>query len=294
MNDPAPDPGSFDSSRKPRADEIDVYGLTHVGAVRTENQDHFLLCELQKRIEVHLTSLPESELSGVGDDRMAFIAMVADGVGGGQAGEEASRKAIATVARYVADSIGAYYTADSTDGDAFAGALHASALRVHAHLLEAGEADPSRAGMATTLTLLVYVWPEIFIVQVGDSRHYVLRDDTLLQVTRDQTYGQSIVDAGVMSEEEAKHLTVANLLASTVGGEQSEPVVQRIPSGWGHVHMICTDGLTRHVSDERIRERLSSMTSARQACEDLLQDALDAGGTDNITVIVGRAVMSED
>ena len=166
--------------------------------------------------------------------------------------------------------------------------LHADARSARLEALR--ETDPELHGMATTLTLWVGVWPEIFVVQVGDSRHYVLRDDTLLQVTRDQTYGQGIVDAGVLTSEEAERLPVAHLLSSTVGGRQSEPVVQRIPSGWGHVHMICSDGLTKHVSDERIQERLASMTSARQACEDLLQDALDGGGTDNITIIVGRAV----
>jgi len=67
-------------------------------------------------------------------------------------------------------------------------------------------------------------------------------------------------------------------------------VVKRFDSGWGHVHMLCSDGLTKHVSDDRIRERLATMTSARQACEALLQDALDDGGSDNITIVVGRAV----
>ncbi|MGB1658591.1 MAG: PP2C family protein-serine/threonine phosphatase [Longimicrobiales bacterium] len=290
MGSPSSDPSPVDPTRKPRGDEIDVFGLTHAGIVREENQDHFLLCELRKHVEVHLTSLPESELSWAEDDRMAFIAMVADGVGGGQAGEEASRRVVGAVARYVTESIGAYYTADSTDRDAFTGALHASALRAHADVLEAGESDPGLAGMSTTLTLWIGVWPQIFVVQVGDSRHYVLRDDRLLQVTRDQTYGQSIVDAGILSVEEAKRLRVAHVLSSSLGGSESEPVVQWIPSGWNHVHMICTDGLTRHVSDDRIRDRLAAMTSARQVCEDLLQDALDGGGTDNITIIVGRAV----
>lgn len=294
MDSPATDPSPVDPMRKPRGDEIDMYGLTHAGVVREENQDHFLLCELRKHVEVHLTSLPESELSWAEDERMAFIAMVADGVGGGQAGEEASRRVVGTVARYVTESIGAYYTADSTDRDAFSGALHASALRVHADVLEAGESNPELEGMSTTLTLWIGVWPQIFVVQVGDSRHYVLRDDRLLQVTRDQTYGQSIVDARIMRADEAERLTMSHVLASSLGGSESEPVVQSIPSGWGHVHMICTDGLTRHVSDARIRDRLANMTSARQVCEELLQDALDGGGTDNITIIVGRAVRRDE
>ncbi|HYU53719.1 MAG TPA: hypothetical protein VEK37_12285, partial [Gemmatimonadaceae bacterium] len=81
--------------------------------------------------------------------------------------------------------------------------------------------------------------------------------------------------------------------ASSIGGPQTAPVVSRIPSSWKYVHLLCSDGLTKHVSDERIAERLGTMRSARQACEDLLQDALDGGGTDNITIIVGRLVPND-
>jgi protein phosphatase len=278
------------SPRKPDDDEIDVYGLTHPGKVRTTNEDHFLVCNLRKQIDVHLTSLPRDEVAAASNERLAFLAMVADGVGGRAGGEAASRTAIRAITRYVSQSIDAYYTADSRDHDAFAGALYGAALRVHDDLLEAGEADPSVAGMATTLTLFIGVWPHIYSLQVGDSRHYSFRDGVLRQESRDQTVGQALVDEGVLTDSQAVRLTVAPLLSSTIGGSESAPAVKRIESGWGHVHMLCSDGLTKHVSDDRIGERLATMTSARQVCEALLQDALDGGGADNITIIVGRAV----
>jgi serine/threonine protein phosphatase PrpC len=109
-------------------------------------------------------------------------------------------------------------------------------------------------------------------------------------VTRDQTVGQQLVDSGVLPEKSAVSSKWAGVLASSIGGSESEPVVTRVDSDWGYVHLICSDGLTKHVSDERIRERLMAMTSAKQVCEDLLQDALDDGGSDNITLIVGRAL----
>ena len=283
-----------DPRRKPTDREIDVFGLTHRGKVRETNEDHFLICQLRKRIDVHSTSLPAVDVEAAGSERLAFLAMVADGVGGRRGGEAASRQAIQAITRYVSESIDAYYTADSTDHDAFTGALHAAVLRVHEELLETGERQPGVEGMATTLTLWIGVWPHIYLVHVGDSRHYVLRDGVLQQGTRDQTIGQALVDEGVLTDSQAVRLTVGPLLASAIGGSESAPVVKRLDSGWGHVHMLCSDGLTKHVSDERIHERLTSMSSARQACEALLQDALDAGGTDNVTVIVGRAVRSED
>jgi serine/threonine protein phosphatase PrpC len=98
------------------------------------------------------------------------------------------------------------------------------------------------------------------------------------------------VDLGVLSRTDASRSRLATTLSSAIGGRQTAPVVTRMVSGWGNVGLLCSDGLTRHVPDERIRERLSTMTSARQVCEDLLRDALDGGGTDNITIVVLRAV----
>src|SRR5467141_1358569 len=96
--------------RKPRDDEIDVHGVTHAGKVRRENQDHFLIASLHKRMQVHLTSLPTSDLLSQDTERLAFVAMVADGVGGAAAGEEASRLAVGAITRYVSRAIHCYYS----------------------------------------------------------------------------------------------------------------------------------------------------------------------------------------
>jgi serine/threonine protein phosphatase PrpC len=133
------------------------------------------------------------------------------------------------------------------------------------------------------------VWPYIYLLQVGDSRYYLFRGGVLTQVTRDQTLAQELVDEGVLSRAEAPQSMLANVLSSSIGGPQAAPVVSRVRSDWRDVHLLCSDGLTKHVSDERIAERLAAMTSAKQACEQLVQDALDDGGTDNVTVLVGRA-----
>ena len=144
--------------------------------------------------------------------------------------------------------------------------------------------------MATTLTLFLGVWPWYYLLQVGDSRYYLYREGTLTQVTRDQTLAQDLVDQGVFTRSVAAASRLANILSSAIGGETTTPVVTRLRANWGNVHLLCSDGLTKHVSDERIAERLAAMTSAREVCEQLLQDALDGGGSDNITILVGRAV----
>ena len=278
------------TSRKPHDEEVDVYGLTHPGRVRKENQDHFVICSLHKEVVVHNTSLPDQEVLTDGPERLAFLSMVADGVGGGLRGEEASRLALESVTRYVTDSVRCYYTCDPADDTAFLQRLQDVALQTHNDLLRHSSGDPDRQGMATTLTLWLGLWPRAYLVQVGDSRCYLLRQGTLTQVSRDQTMAQELIDLGVLARADAEKSRLAHTLVSAIGGRQTTPVVTRMLSEWGNVGMLCSDGLTRHVSDERIRERLSSMTSAKQVCESLLQDALDGGGTDNITIIVGRPV----
>jgi PPM family protein phosphatase len=266
-----------------------VYGLTHPGRVRFENQDHFLICSLHKSIAIHGSSLPEFAPGPAGTDRVAFLAMVADGVGGGARGEEASRLAVEIATRYVTGCMRCYYAADPADAE-FTDALQQAATGAHEEFLRLAEADPDRRGMATTLTLWLGAWPRAYLLQVGDSRYYLYREGSLTQLSRDQTMAQELVDLGVLSRTDAARSRYATTLSSAIGGRQSAPVVTRVTNGWGLVHLLCSDGLTRHVPDERIRERLAGMSSARQVCEALLQDALDAGGSDNITIIAGRGV----
>jgi protein phosphatase len=279
--------------RKPFDDEIDVYGLTHAGKVRPDNQDHFLICALRKQMVVHRTSLPVTDRLMAGPERLAFLMMVADGVGGGAKGEEASRMALEAVTQYVSGTMHCYYAAESSDDAAFYQALQDGALKCHAELKRRGEQDPEYQGMATTLTLYLGVWPRAYLLQVGDSRCYLCRNGELSQITRDQTMAQELIDLGVLTPGDAAASRLARTLSSSLGGRQTDPVVTRLDNDWGSVLMLCSDGLTAHVSDDRIRERLRSITSAKQVCEELLREALEDGGSDNITIIVGRALQRE-
>jgi protein phosphatase len=273
---------------------MDFYGLTDRGKVRPTNEDHFLFCQLKKQMQILATSLPDAESISIGEERLAAFGMVADGVGGGAGGAEASRLAVEALTRYVSESIHTYYTADTTHRDQFAEALRKSALKAHQHLLKQAEANPALQGMATTLTLAIGVWPMLYVVQVGDSRYYLLRGDELTQISRDQTVGQELVDSGAIDEVTASKLKWSSTLSSSIGGSESHPVVTPVRNDWGYVHLLCSDGLTKHVSDEQIRRRLMEMTSAQDACEKLVADALEDGGTDNVTVIVVKGTRKDD
>jgi len=275
--------------RKPRDEEIDVFGVTHAGKVRKQNQDHFLIGSLHKHLEVLQSSIPAENLRTADTGRLCFLMMVADGVGGSAAGEEASRTALDAITGYIQRSKHCFYTADAQDDETFVTELQKGALRVHSKVTQQGT-QSDRAGMATTLTLFLGVWPRVYILQVGDSRCYTWRDGRLTQLSRDQTIAEDLVTAGVIQRVDPAHKKWANFLSSAIGGPEASPVVTAIDNDWNHVHLLCSDGLTKHVSDEQIAERLRTMTSSKQACEALLQDALDGGGSDNITIIVGRVV----
>ncbi len=286
-----PDTPSADE-RKPRDDEIDVYGLTHVGKVRKINQDHFLLATINKRVQMLRTSLPDQARLPFGDQRLAFLAMIADGVGGGEGGEKASATALEIVTEYVVGSMNCYYSADSSE-TSFIDALQAAAMRCHDAVVERAKAERVTRSMATTLTLWMGVWPWSYLLQVGDSRYYLYRDGVLTQVSRDQTLAQDLVDQGVFTRAAGERSHFAHVLSSAIGGEQTMPVITRVRNQWGAVHLLCSDGLTKHVSDAHITERLAVMSSAQQVCEQLMQDALNDGGSDNVTVIVGRTMRKD-
>ena len=276
--------------RKPRDEEMDIYGLTHPGKVRSENQDQFLVCSLRKEAVVHLTSLAETGNLTEGSERVALLMMVADGVGGGLRGAEASRIALEAVTRYVSRCMACYYAATTSDDRDFFAALQDGALQCHAEILRRGEEDPDYRGMATTLTLYLGHWPRAYLLQVGDSRCYLLNGEKLTQISRDQTMAQELIDAGVMRPADTAGTRLEHTLSSSIGGRQTAPVVTRFELTWDTVVLLCSDGLTRHVSDERIAQRLRETRSSKEACEALLADALQGGGSDNITIVVRRVV----
>ena len=278
------------SETRPRDDELDLFGLTHQGLVRAENEDQFLLCTVHPQVRVHGTSLPAiDELTQVGE-RLATIMLVADGVGGSAAGSRASRLAAEAVTRYVATSLRCYQTASSEGHDEFESTLRAAALDAHATVRNEANDRPDERGMATTLSLGIVVWPWLYVVQVGDSRCYLYQDGALRQITRDQTFAEEMVERGVFTREDADASPLAHVLSSALGASEALPEVTRVDVRQrGCVILVCTDGLTKHVSDVEIAQGLERMTSAEQVCRELLALALERGGSDNITMVVGRA-----
>ena len=274
---------------KPRDDELDLFGLTHPGKVRQENQDHFLLCTVHPLAVVHATSLPNPDRLPLRGERLATVLLVADGVGGTTAGGEASQVATEAVTRYVTSTLRCYHAVGAADEE-FLEALRAAALEADA----AVRAEAGVKSMATTLTLAIAVWPWMYVMQVGDSRCYYFWDGALQQITRDQTMAQDLVDRGALPPERMAASPFSNVLSSAIGGPEPTPEVSRFDiRRRGCVILLCSDGLTKHVTDAEIAEQLGAMTSAEQVCHTLLDLALERGGSDNITILVGRVPPSK-
>ena len=278
------------TNRKPRDDEIDVYGLTHPGSVRKDNQDHFLICSLRKEMAVHHTSLPELALP-TGAQRLAILMMVADGVGGGAKGEEASRLAVEAVTHYVTRSMRCYYAAESgrrsriperaRGGGAPVPCRGTAARRGGLRAPRDGDDAHAVAGLLAPRLPAPGGRQPLLSASEGRAEADLARPDD----------GAGADRSGRAHPGRCIPSSYATTLSSSIGGRQNAPAVTRIDLEWGDVALLCSDGLTRHVSDEVIRNRLRNMTSSRQVCEELLQDALDGGGSDNITIVVRKAAL---
>lgn len=273
---------------KPRDEELDIFGLTHPGKVRRENQDHFLISTIHQQVVVHGTSLPEAGRLPLRSQRLATLYLVADGVGGGSAGSDASRLAVEAITRYVSEEMQCFHRAAHASEEQFYESLRGAALQAHAAVSAEAVTRPEVRSMATTLTLALVVWPRMYVTQVGDSRCYFYWEGELHRVTRDQTVAQDLVDKGVLPAERAAGSQFSNVLASAIGGREATPVVTRLEIRRGCVVLLCSDGLTKHVAEDEIAARIRAMESSEQLCRGLLDLALERGGTDNITVLAGR------
>lgn len=268
---------------------IDAFGRTDRGKVRKDNEDHFLVADVRRTVNVIAGSLSPEALNHRVGSSAAYLLVVADGVGGGPDGDVASERTAAAMLSYVGGTTLCLTGLDVEREHELLGALEETVQKVHGQLLsEAG--GPHVKAPATTLTLVLLVWPRAYLVHVGDSRAYVRRQGRVQALTRDQTFGEYMVSAGAWTEEQAAHSRTAETLASAVGGSELAPTVGLIDLEPGDSLLLCSDGLTKHVTEERIAQVLAQPVESRTMVETLLAEALESGGTDNVSVIVARGV----
>ena len=210
------------------------------------------------------------------------VYVVADGVGGGNAGEIASRTAVSEIANYRLE----HPIANTTNKYAVVNYLQSCLDEANSKIFRMANTYEENTGMATTVVIVYVAFGKVFITNVGDSRAYLYRKGQLVQLTEDHTYVNTLVKAGVLSKEQAEFDDRKNVITKALGAEPTvEPDFFQLEIMKDDIFIICTDGLYDEVEDQEIIKVLSNKQSMSDVCSELIDRANKNGGRDNITVI---------
>jgi serine/threonine protein phosphatase PrpC len=270
--------------------KMDCSGLTDVGRKRPVNEDQFLIADLNKSMLIHQTSLSHEDHTRVFGGSQGKLLLVADGMGGHAEGKRASALAVQSLTHYVLNTLSWFFRLHPDHEEEFREELKAALEECQQHIEAATRAGDERPAMGTTLTMAYVLWPRLYVVHAGDSRCYLLRGERLEQVTTDHTMAQRLVESGALRPEEAQESRWSHLLWNCIGGGRHELTadVYRVTLHVGDSLLLCTDGLTQVASDEQILQLLRQKRLAEETCRELVEAANEAGGPDNVTVVVAH------
>lgn len=278
----------------PEALSVSAYGITDTGKVRQSNEDQFLIAELSKAMRVWQTSLPEPKLQ-VGED-CAHMFLVADGMGGHRAGERASAIAVTAIEQFTLNNFRWFFNTDNSGAQKVLAQFQLALGQADAQILEEAAENPELKGMGTTLTMAFQLGAQLCIVHVGDSRAYLYRDGQLHQLTKDHTLVAEMVRSGAIRKDQAAGHHLRNVITNVVGGPTLGVKVEAraFQLQAGDRLLLCSDGLTEMVNGDAISATLDADPAPESAAKQLLAQANEAGGRDNITVVVVRFDAAEE
>ena len=285
-------PSALDISQiKPPSSMVRVeFGaVSHTGKVRAQNEDHFLVSKLSRKQQILLTNVPDEQFpEHFTEDGYSMI--VADGMGGMAAGEVASRMAIATGVTLFQKSPKWGFKINKREARELFHRVNTYLQEIDLALTKRSEEDRRLFGMGTTLTASYSSGVDLFVIHVGDSRAYLYRDGKLMQLTKDHTVAQAMADAGYIAHEEIRHHIKRNVLTNFLGGHHGKV---KADVRWLRLRdrdrlLLCSDGLNDMVDDASIARILNTHDQPPDAAQSLVDEALDRGGRDNVTVIVAR------
>jgi protein phosphatase len=270
--------------------EPELAGRSHVGRVREHNEDHFLISRMGRFMDTIETNVPDGCLPARFEETFHGM-IVADGVGGGAAGEIASQTAIGVLVQLATTSPNWIFRLD--EDRQVRDLLDRLKLRIdqiHEELIRKARAESDLRGFGTTMTIGLNVGGVLFLAHVGDSRVYLLRGGSLQQLTRDHTLSQDLAEQGFtdiqgVPVESLRHVLTRALTDDT---RPVRPEVQAVELEDRDRVLFCTDGLSDMVPDPEIAGVLGGDGSSEEIAERLVERALAAGGKDNVTVIVGK------
>jgi protein phosphatase len=244
---------------------------------------------------IQQTSLPEPDHQRLFSPSQGKLFIVADGMGGHRGGEVASSFAVYTIASYVLNLMPWFLRLDESREDDLREELSTALEKCDRNVRSLAQQSAEHRKMGTTLTMAYVIWPRLYVVHAGDSRCYLYRSPKLEQITKDHTIAEKMLDKEVLTQEEAEESRWSNVLWNAVGGGSDEisPEVYKAELQKGDMLLLCTDGLTKHLSDETIVETLTRpLTAPRENAQAKAQKLIEMtnqeGGTDNITVVIAQ------
>lgn len=277
--------------------KFEVDGLSHTGKVRATNADRFLVGRVVRSFEVLAASEDVSARGVLPSGPGGTVLVVADGIGSSEFGHEASALTVETILGHFTRPLSlGRASGESNLEDELVEQLGKVILESDERLKKEISERPSRKGMATTVTMAFVLGTRAWILHAGDSRAYLLRRGEAIRLTKDQTVAQVLVDSGVLDADAAENSRLKHILASAVGGSDAhlpDVLSYRVTLEPGDALVLCTDGLNKHVADEKLAEVVAGAPSASDACRKLVDLALEDGGSDNVTVVVGRLLDRE-
>ncbi len=257
------------------AQRVAICGATDIGASRANNQDTFVIADLRSGDLSNPCRRTEIPLSAQG-----ILLLVCDGMGGAAAGDLAAHIAAEAIKQQLVGSPGA----PAPDPEE---SLKSAVCGANRAVLAQAEARPETRGMGTTCTAAIVLPDRLFVVQVGDSRAYLLRDGRLQLLTRDQTMADQLVESGALRPEDVATFPYRHVLVQAVGTRSTiEPIASEARLHRGDRILLCSDGLHGPVPDQEIARILGGTTDINRVAHGLIQAALAAGGPDNVTVVV--------
>jgi serine/threonine protein phosphatase PrpC len=267
---------------------VKAFGITDTGRLRPSNEDQFLIAELTKTMRIWHTSLPEPK-TRFGDEH-GHLFLVADGMGGHRAGEQASALAVVAIEQFTLNTFKWFFHPDPSDAQRVLTQFQAALREADARILDESIEHPELTGMGTTVTMAYHLDSQLCVVHVGDSRAYIFEDDRLHQITHDHTLTADMVRRGALQPEEVAHHRLRHVITNVVGGNEAGVNVEAhaLKVEAGDRLLLCSDGLTEMLTNEAIVATLRAEPDPQAACTKLVAQANDAGGRDNITVLIVR------
>lgn len=276
---------SVPHSPRPRPGEdsdvvVRVYALTDVGHTRDHNEDTFLVADLEGAQPLEFETDAARELR-LGHHGALFL--VADGMGGAASGELASSMAGSTVLEVLGER---WSSAQQVGPDAFAAALRDATAEANERIHRFARENPEHRGMGTTATIAGLLEDHVYVAQVGDSRAYLVRNGRAIQLTKDQSLMQRLVEAGEITQEEADQSDRRNIILQALGPEAQIAIdLTHQQLRRGDTLILCSDGLSGLVKADEIARLATNVPDAGVLCRRLVSRANELGGPDNITVI---------